>query len=111
MSDVVCLFSFFVFFLSMAKGTLRCTRKFPGETVSGEDTSTGVNEFGLEKKPEVVADKEDNFTSEAQDAVEEKLFTSEAQSEDEHTQASLEFFNDIKVFSLHILLVDICFEF
>lgn len=79
--------------------------------MSEEDTSTGVNEFGFEKKPEVVADKEDNFTSEAQDAVEERIFTSEAQSEDEQTQASLEFFNDIKVFSLHILLVDICFEF
>lgn len=51
-----------------------------------EDTSTGVNEFVLEK-PGVVADKEDNFTS-------------EAQAEDEQTQASLEFLNDIKVFSL-----------
>ncbi|KAJ4880177.1 hypothetical protein Rs2_37231 [Raphanus sativus] len=83
--------------LRLQSRTLRCTRKFPGETVSEEDTSTGVNEFGFEKKPEVVADKEDNFTSEAQDAVEERIFTSEAQSEDEQTQASLEFFNDIKL--------------
>lgn len=73
------------FFFSNGKDTLRCARKFPGETVS-EDTSTGVNEFVLEK-PGVVADKEDNFTS-------------EAQAEDEQTQASLEFLNDIKVFSL-----------
>ncbi|KAJ4880164.1 hypothetical protein Rs2_37218 [Raphanus sativus] len=82
--------------LRLQSRKLRCTRKFPGETVS-EDTSSGVNDFGLEKKPEVVADKEDNFTSEAQDAVEERIFTSEAQSENEQAQASLEFFNDIKL--------------
>ncbi|KAH0915789.1 hypothetical protein BRARA_H01755 [Brassica rapa] len=68
--------------LRLQSHTLRCARKFPGETVS-EDTSTGVNEFVLEK-PGVVADKEDNFTS-------------EAQAEDEQTQASLEFLNDIKL--------------
>ncbi|CAF1710174.1 hypothetical protein HID58_056387 [Brassica napus] len=80
--------------LCLQSHTLRCTRKFPGETVS-EDTSTGVNEFGL-VKPEVVADKEDNFTSDVV-ADKEKNFTSEAQAEDEQTQASLEFLNDIKL--------------
>lgn len=69
---------------------MRCARKFPGET----DTSTGVNEFGLEK-PEVVADKEDNFPSDVV-SDREKNFTSEAQAEDEQTQA-LEFLNDIKL--------------
>ncbi|CAH8382218.1 unnamed protein product [Eruca vesicaria subsp. sativa] len=80
--------------LRLQSRTLRCTRKFPGETVS-EDTSSGVNEFGL-KKPEVVASKEDNFTS---DVVSDKVdnFTSEAQAEEEQAQASLEFFNDIKL--------------
>lgn len=65
---------------------MRCSRKFPGETVS-EETSTGVNEFGVEDRDGVVV------------AVEEKNSTSEAQaesSEDEQTQA-LEFLNDIKV--------------
>lgn len=74
-----------------------------------EDTSTGVNEFGL-VKPEVVADKEDNFTSDVV-ADKEKNFTSEAQAEDEQTQASLEFLNDIKVFSLPISSFYICLEF
>ncbi|CAN7033649.1 hypothetical protein IGI04_031763 [Brassica rapa subsp. trilocularis] len=76
--------------LCLQSHTLRCARKFPGET----DTSTGVNEFGLEK-PEVVADKEDNFPSDVV-SDREKNFTSEAQAEDEQTQA-LEFLNDIKL--------------
>lgn len=65
-------------------GTLRCSRKFPGETVT-EETSTGVNEFGVEDRDGVVV------------AAEEKNSNSEApQAEDEETQA-LEFLNDIKV--------------
>ncbi|KAF8092134.1 hypothetical protein N665_0423s0019 [Sinapis alba] len=72
--------------LRVQSRTLRCTRKFPGETVS-EETSTGVNDFGIEK-PEVVADKENNFTSD--------VVTSEAQAEEEQTQV-LEFLNDIKL--------------
>ena len=65
-------------------GTLRCSRKFPGETVT-EETSTGVNEFGVEDRDGVVV------------AAEEKNSNSEApQAEDEETQA-LEFLNDIKL--------------
>ncbi|KAJ0233493.1 Protein CURVATURE THYLAKOID 1D [Hirschfeldia incana] len=76
--------------------TLRCARKFPGETVS-EETSKGVSDFGLEK-PEVVADKVDNFTtSEVVAADKEKDFSSESQAEDEQTLAALEFLNDIKL--------------
>lgn len=72
-------------------GTLRCSRKFPGETVS-EETSTGVNEFGLEDRDGVVV------------AVEEKTSNSEAsQAEDDQTQA-LEFLNDIKVSLINIIL-------
>lgn len=61
-------------------GTLRCTGKFPGETVSEETSTEVVNEFGLENH-------------------EEKDLNSEAQAEsleEEQTQA-LEFLNDIKV--------------
>ncbi|CAH2076101.1 unnamed protein product [Thlaspi arvense] len=74
-------------------GTLRCTGKFPGETVS-EENATGVNEFGVEKRDGDVA------------AGEEENLTSEAQTEDEQTQA-LEFLNDIKgmlVKAFHFLL-------
>ncbi|KAG7544642.1 Cyanobacterial aminoacyl-tRNA synthetase CAAD domain [Arabidopsis suecica] len=70
--------------LVLQSRTLRCSRKFPGETVS-EETSTGVNEFGLEDRDGVVV------------AVEEKTSNSEApQAEDDQTQA-LEFLNDIKL--------------
>ncbi|XP_010446563.1 PREDICTED: protein CURVATURE THYLAKOID 1D, chloroplastic [Camelina sativa] len=72
---------------SRTRTLLRCSRKFPGETVF-EETSTGgggggkggVNEFGDDG------------------AVEEEInSTSEAQAEDEHQTQALEFFNDIKL--------------
>ncbi|XP_010437146.1 PREDICTED: protein CURVATURE THYLAKOID 1D, chloroplastic-like [Camelina sativa] len=69
---------------SRTRTLMRCSRKFPGETVS-EETSTGggggggVNEFGDDV------------------AVEEINSTSEAQAEDEHQTQALEFFNDIKL--------------
>jgi hypothetical protein len=70
--------------LVLQSRTLRCSRKFPGETVT-EETSTGVNEFGVEDRDGVVV------------AAEEKNSNSEApQAEDEETQA-LEFLNDIKL--------------
>ncbi|XP_006284525.2 protein CURVATURE THYLAKOID 1D, chloroplastic [Capsella rubella] len=60
--------------------TLRCSRKFPGETVS-EETSTGVNEFGVEDCDGAVEDS-----------------TSEPQAVDEQQETqSLEFLNDIKL--------------
>lgn len=59
-------------------GTFRCTGKFQGET------SNGVNDFGVEKRDGAVV------------TVEETNLTSEAQDEDEQTQA-FKFLKDIKV--------------
>ncbi|CAA7035965.1 unnamed protein product [Microthlaspi erraticum] len=70
--------------LGLQSRALRCTGKFPGETVS-EETSTGVNEFGVEKKRDV--------------AVEDKNLISEAEAESESSEQTqaLEFLNDIKL--------------
>ncbi|CAN8328491.1 unnamed protein product [Cochlearia groenlandica] len=67
-------------------GTLRCTRKFPGETVSDETTTTNeVNEFGVEKRDGVLIPTESTIESQADQS-----------SEDEQTQP-IEFLNDIKM--------------
>lgn len=85
----------------VAIGALRCTGKFPGETVS-EETSTGVNEFGVEKRDVAVEDK--NLISEAEAEAE-----SESESESSEQTQALEFLNDIKVYI--ISLPDKCFRF
>lgn len=88
----------------MAIGALRCTGKFPGETVS-EETSTGVNEFGgVEKRDVAVEDK--NSISEAE---------AESESESSDQTQALEFLNDIKVcfrfFVLYYLMECYAYEF
>ncbi|ESQ47424.1 hypothetical protein EUTSA_v10027947mg [Eutrema salsugineum] len=68
--------------LRLQSRALRCTGKFPGETVS-EEKSTGVDEFGVEERDGDVV-------------TEEKNLSSEAQAEEEQSQA-IEFLNDIKL--------------